>query len=712
MAKKKPVKQKGNTYEIRAAGESEAELLVYGDIGESWWGESVEAKDTAEQLSALDVETITVRINSYGGSVSDGVAIFNALRYHPAAINVRIDGVAVSIASLIAMAGDTVEMAENALFMVHAPWGGLAGNSKEMREYADVLDTYAKAMSSSYMRKTGQSSETIMDLLTDGEDHWYTAEEAVDFGFVDEIIEEQMAVAAGFDKSRFIGSKLNASAPKLNALPEDFKPAAVVAITQPPKEKTMTKKVKKTVATSADPAVPVVSEPVTDPVVEPKARSEAEVLAANRARVSSIRSSFSLHMGREGVQALLDKCIDDDNIDPSAASDKLLAHLGKGAEPLATNPKAEVIEDESDKQINAAMDVLIVRAGAQNMRGNNIQPLAIDLSGNPYRGSTLMDLAKASIKRAGKNPNGMDKREVVATAFQTTSDFPVLLENTIHKILLQAYMTAPDTWSRFCKIGSVSDFRAHNRYRVGSIGNLDTLGQHGELKTKTIPDGEKGSITATTKGNIIAITREAIINDDLQALTDLAQMFGRAYRRTIEAAVYSLLAENSGLGPTMGDGDTLFHANHGNIGTGAAIAMAAIDADRVLMAKQTDVSGNDFLDIRPAGLLLPVGLGGTARSINDAQYDPDTSNKLQKPNTVRGLFSDIIDTPRLTGTRRYMFADPNDAPVIEVAFLDGIQEPYIETKDGWSVDGAELKVRGDFGVGAIDYRGAVTNAGA
>ena len=189
-------------------------------------------------------------------------------------------------------------------------------------------------------------------------------------------------------------------------------------------------------------------------------------------------------------------------------------------------------------------------------------------------------------------------------------------------------------------------------------------------------------------------------------------MLGRAAARTIESDVYALLALNGGLGPTMADGYTLFSANHDNIGTAAALSMAAIDADRVTMAMQKDVSGNDYLDLRPAVLLVPIGLGGTARTINDALYDPDTANKLQKPNMVNGLFRDIVDTPRLSGTRRYVFADAMEAPVLEVAFLDGAQTPYLELQNGFDVDGGRYKVRLDYGVGAVDYRGAVTNAGA
>ena len=155
-----------------------AEVFIYGDIGESWWGDSVAASDFVKEIAALDVEELTVRINSYGGSVSDGLAIYNALKRHKATVTVSIDGVAVSIASLIAMAGDTVEMAENAMFMVHAPWGYASGNSALMREYADLLDKYAQAMSNSYAAKTGKTAEDCLALLTDGVDHWFTAAEA------------------------------------------------------------------------------------------------------------------------------------------------------------------------------------------------------------------------------------------------------------------------------------------------------------------------------------------------------------------------------------------------------------------------------------------------------------------------------------------------------------------------------------------------------
>lgn len=657
-----------------APAPSEASVYIYGNIGDRWNEDGVIASDLVRDIAALDVDTINLRINSYGGSVPDGLAIYNALRRHRAAVNTFVDGVAISCASYIAMAGDTVTMAKNAQMMIHAPWSFAYGNAVELREQADVLDRYAKAMASAYADKSGKSYEDALALITDGKDHWFLADEAVAEGFADTVGEEAAVAASlarSFNLSRFtpVSQPLAAAGKKPeHSMPNETRPAATPAITTP----------------------------------APFARTKADN--------EQVLAMFKPFAHLQPMQALQTEVLADPALTIETIQAKLLAEVGKGTEPAnpqGAHPRVETVADEADKQRGAAVQALLVRAAVDTTTQGRAA-----MSANPYRGATLLDLARASLARAGVKTDGMDKMGIVAAAFtQGTSDFPILLENTMHKALQAAYATASLTWARFCATGSVSDFRAHNRYRLGSFGSLDAVNELGEFTNKTIPDGEKASIAAGTKGNIINLSRQAIINDDLGAFVGLSAMLGRAAARTVEVDVYALLALNAGLGPTMADGKTLFHADHGNITTGAAISMAAIDADRVAMASQKDVSGNDYLDLRPAVLLVPIGLGGTARSINDAQYDPDTANKLQKPNVVNGLFRDIVDTPRLSGTRRYLFADAGEAPVIEVAFLDGAQEPALEMQDGFDVDGARYKVRLDYGTAAIDFRGAVTNAG-
>ena len=367
------------------------------------------------------------------------------------------------------------------------------------------------------------------------------------------------------------------------------------------------------------------------------------------------------------------------------------------------------VKDQTDKHREAMVQSVLARASIVTDKASG--PVRAD-SSNPYRGRKLMGLAEACLQRAGMRTEGMDQRAIVAAAFtQGTGDFPIMLENAMHKTLQAAYALQADTWTMFCARGTVSDFRAHNRYRTGSLSNLESKNELGEFKNKTIPDGEKASLTATTKGNIINISREAIINDDLGAFTSMVSSMGRAAKHTVEADVYATLALNSGMGPTLSDGVTLFHANHANVSTGAP-AVAAFEAARAVMSAQKDVSGNDFLALSPAVWVGPDGIVGVAKATINSTYDPDANNKLQRANIAANMVGAIVGTPRLTGTPWYFFADPQQAPVLEVAFLDGIDVPYLELENGFTVDGARWKVRMDYAVGGVDFRGAVRSTGA
>lgn len=674
-----------------------SEILIYGDIGQSWWEDTVSATQFVKDIAAIDATHITVRINSIGGSVPDGIAIYNAIKRHAATVTTVVDGMALSIASLIAMAGDTVQVAENAVFMVHAPWTYAGGNAVALREQADMLDTWAAAMSTSYAAKTGKPQADMLALLTDGKDHWYTAAEAVEMGFADQVVAaspEAAQASASFNLSRFSQGVPAAVQARLNPAAAAVTPPVAQA-TPSPQEPSMPQSVNPTAAAPQQPATP------------DEAAIRASAVAAESQRRADIRAAFQPFASHEGMTELAAQLENDTTVSVQAAHQRILAKLGENTTPVAGN-RVITTEDEVDKRRGAMASALLLRAGVASAAER-------DAAGaNPFRGRTLLAMAEASLQAAGINTARMgDRREIVASAFtQSRSDFPVLLENVMHKTLLSAYGLQALTWSRFCKRGTVSDFRAHGRYRVGSLGNLQSKNELGEYKQIAIPDGEKSSITAATKGFILSISREAVINDDLGALTDQASAMGRAAARTVEADVYALLLSNSGLGPTMSDGKTLIHADHGNVATGAAMSVDAFDAMRVLMAQQKDVSGNDFLDLRPDVLLCPIGLGGTAKVINGAEFDTSVSSKFQVPNKVRGLFRDIVDSPRLTGNPYWALANVNEAAALEVAFLDGNSEPFMELETAFTTDGARYKVRLDYGVAGHDWRGAVRNAGA
>lgn len=369
--------------------------------------------------------------------------------------------------------------------------------------------------------------------------------------------------------------------------------------------------------------------------------------------------------------------------------------------------------DETDNKRDAVQASLIIRAGSGVAGGVKLTDQERTLA-RQERGKTLLDLCKDSCVRAGISTTGLNTMEIVARAFtSSSSDFPVLLEGTARRILEANYEEAPFTWNQFCAIGTVSDFRDTTRLRMGTLENLTVVNENGEFQTKPISDADFEKVNVRTRGAIINVTRQMIINDDLSGFTRLASMLGQAAARTIEDLVYSTLLLNAGLGPNLQDGNPIFHARTGgnNIGSSTALTVGGLEADRVLMRSQKDKDGRAFLNIFPSILLVSLANEGTAKVLNNAQFDPDALNQINRPNIVNGMFQNIIASPRLTGNARYLFANPSQHPVLEVSFLQGEETPVMEQMPGFEVDGIKWKIRHDFGVNGVGFRGAVRNAG-
>lgn len=464
--------------------------------------------------------------------------------------------------------------------------------------------------------------------------------------------------------------------------------------------------------------------------------NENEDLAqVERERVSGITAAVrTANLGSELAERLIKK-----GTSLSDARGIVLEQLAIRSEAIKTESHV-VVDDEFDtrglessrvtmgrtageKRQSGAVSALLMRSAptlVREAKAKNVPGFEnIDAGPSEFRNLSLFDLAREALERKGVRTRLMSRMDLMGRALTMRSgpyggvdDFPTLLENTMGKILLGAYAVQPDSWSRICKIESVDDFRPSPRYRTGSIGTLDTVAENGEFTNTPIPDGSKLSISTGTKGNIIAISRQALINDDMGAMADLAMKLGRAAKLSVEVDFFALLNANSGLGPTVG-ANPFFHSSNGNINaTGSALTAAGIDADRVILGSQKDISGNEYLDLKPAVLLVPLSLGATARVLNASAINPDANGKIQQPNPAQGLFREIVESPRISGTRRYVFADTSVAPAFVVAMLNGQQEPYIETENGFRTDGASMKVRFDYLVQAFDVKGAVTNAGA
>jgi len=184
-------KAKTQWFSIKNIANKSADVYIYDVVGDSWAGN--DAVTVVKQINALEVDKINLRINSPGGSVFDGVAIYNALINHKAVVTTYIDGLAASIASVIALAGNEIIMAENAMFMIHDPMSGLMGRASEMRREADLLDQIKETLINTYESRTGLDRENIATAMTD--ETWFTAKEALEAKYITSVSKASLIAA-------------------------------------------------------------------------------------------------------------------------------------------------------------------------------------------------------------------------------------------------------------------------------------------------------------------------------------------------------------------------------------------------------------------------------------------------------------------------------------------------------------------------------------
>jgi ATP-dependent protease ClpP protease subunit len=657
-------------------------IRLYGEIGYE-----VVAADVVRQLEGFRGNAIEVHINSAGGDVFEGLAIYNALTQWNGQVHVTIDGLAASMASVIAMAGDTVTMASASLLMIHNPQTWVGGDQHKMQKTADLLETVRQVLVGAYTRKTGMTSEAVIELL-DAET-WMDAETAKRLGFVDEVIDSDLDIAAclrGFDLTKFKHIPEIAMSKETPAAPEAAVPEITNAVTAAPQQEVRMDTQK--IAAEIDAAR------VTAVADERKRVAEVTKLC-DRLHVQDMAQGF-IESG-----ATIQK-VQEEILNRLAERDGAVRHA-----PPAGVPG----EDNVDKMRAAASDWLQVRAG------HTIDGKPVVVAGdNPFKGMRMVDMARECLERGGVSSRGLNQQQIVAQAIShSVSDFPNILQDAMHKTLLGAFGTAGNTWSRFCAVSDLSDFRPHYRNITGSFSDLATLGENGEIQDGTLDDSRKETITGSTKARILNLSHQAIVNDDMGVFTGAARALGRAAQRAVENDVYTLIGLASSFGPAMSDGDTLFHSNHGNVSTGAvstANVAAAINVLKSQTLPKASTGVNEYIDLAmPPIFVGPLGLAMDARVVNENQYD-DADSKFQKPNKSRGLLGDIVGTPRRTGLPWFLFANPSELPVIEVGFVQGQREPQLVMEESFRQYGVAWRVVYDYGVAAVNWLGCVRSTGA
>ncbi len=324
-----------------------------------------------------------------------------------------------------------------------------------------------------------------------------------------------------------------------------------------------------------------------------------------------------------------------------------------------------------------------------------------------YAYSTPVDMAKELLTLRGESTMALSPASLVTRALHTTSDFPIILGDTVGRVLRDAYQAAPSGIRRLGRQTTARDFRAVNKIMLGEAPLLEKLNEHGEIKAGTMAEARE-AYKVETWARKIGITRQVLVNDDLGAFSDLARRMGQAAAETEARILVTLLEAGSGNGPTMSDGKTLFHADHSNkAGTGAVISDATLSAARLALRTQKGIEDRT-IRVTPRNLLVPPALETTAEKWL-ASIAPATAADV---NPFSGSLSLVVEPRLSSATRWYVTADPGEIDGLEFAYLSGAEGPQVESRSGWDVDGVEIRVILDFGAGFIDHRGWFMNAGA
>lgn len=380
------------------------------------------------------------------------------------------------------------------------------------------------------------------------------------------------------------------------------------------------------------------------------------------------------------------------------ANAAILEHMIARSRPVLHVRTADTSLDNPETFIRAAGEALYTRTNPA------AQPSG---AARQFVGLTIPDLARECLRRAGAGIVGMSAPTLVTRALHSTSDFPLILADTVGRTLRESYRAAPSGIRQLARQTTAADFRAKHRLMLDSTGvTLEKVNEHGEFKSGTLTEGEE-TYKVDTFGRIFGISRQALVNDDVGAFTDLSRRLGQAATAFEAQFLVDLLTAQAGLGPDMSDGNPLFHSTHGNVSTsGAAPSENTLSAARLAMRKQTGLGGG-LIDVTPWAVLIPSDLE-TATEKLLTQIQAVTVDEV---NPFAGL--KLIVEPRLTSTTAwFVVASPATVDGLEFAHLAGSEGPQIESRAGFEVDGVQIRVRLDYGAGFVDHRGWYRNAGA
>ncbi len=422
---------------------------------------------------------------------------------------------------------------------------------------------------------------------------------------------------------------------------------------------------------------------------------KSEALATERKRVTEIKKMCrSVALDDEITEGMIERGISVDD----ARKETLEALAKRTDKPVVTSRMdIETIRDETETRSELMSEAILHRANPGSKLSDGARQ---------YAGMTMVDVCRDILESSGTKTRGMDRMQIATRAFQGTSDLTNVLANVANKSLRKAYDAAPRTFTSWARQATAADFKTISRVSLSDAPALTKVDANGEYTRGTVTDG-KETYELATYGKIVGITRQAIINDDLSAFTRIPGMLAVAAANIESDIVYGILTANAALADSV----ALFHATHANLtGTGTVISVDSLTIGRksIRIQKTPKLAP---MNLAPRFLIVPAALETVAWQFTAPPIFPTAPSSA---NPFMGELVTVVEArlDAASATAWYLAADTSQIDTVEYCYLEGQNGAYIETRQGFDVDGMEIKVRSDFAAKALDYRGLYKNVGS
>lgn len=728
--------------EARAGRTGEADIHLHADIG--MWG--ITSADFTRDFRALGpVSHINLHINSMGGDVFDGLAIYNLLNGEKgkgARVTTYVDGIAASIASIIAMAGDEILMPESAFLMVHDPSGVAVGKAEEMDAMAATMRDIKESLIRIYAKRTKREPDEIRELMA--KETWMDGPRALAEGFASRLLDVESSIAAcgrsdyvhNFgrvpERVRNALTTKDETTMSENAAADDTQAASRGEGTDSGenREVNVNDIIDRIAPQSPGPQVhsrgdhpgswqaPRASG--DDLLPDPVAQEENRQLARQRQYVSAVNKALDAGRGLllpDGTNLLDDaQQMITAGLDPKDIPDALIKVFSRKQQQVAalgrispSNSGARITHDYTDpcvirEQMSDAIAYPMLKAlDPSHQLPNN--------GARKFLNYTATDLMRECVRNMfpREDPRSMTRSRITDEALgNTTSDFPNILGTSANKVFLGSYAVAETTFRMVAAQRNLPNFQPAYMIRSGDFPTIEALNEHGEITRGSMSESAEIA-QLKSHGRTIGVTRQVLINDNLGAFTDMAAQAGRAVAVYENALVWAVVNAN----PTLTTPNAaMFSTTNANLtASGTAISATSLGVGRAMMRVQKSLDGR-VMNVAPRILAVTAAKETLAEQILSPLYMPTSAADVttQSFRSLNLVVEPLLDANSTTAW--YLFGNPAAGANLVYGYLSGNEGPRVRTNSPFNVDGLEFQVLIDFYAAAIDFRFGYKNVGA